>query len=173
MNNKFPAYLKRDGAVSVTGDFDFGDRKIKKVGNGSDSTDLVNKGYIDTEMASKPNINQVILRNGSQNMTANLTMGLKRIVNLHPANGDRDAVNYNQLKEVRNSLGNYIKKSGGQNTMNQVLNMDNNKIENVKNATHNQDAVTLKKVNDGIAIVSTQNTEYTDRKIATSIFAPY
>ena len=46
--------------------------------------------------------------------------------------------------------------------------MNNFQISNVKNATHNQDAVTLKQVNDGTATVSTQNIEYTDRRIAES-----
>ena len=56
----------------------------------------------------------------------------------------------------------------GSQSMSDDLDMNNFKISNVKNATHNQDAVTLKQVNDGIAAVSTENTEYTDRKIAES-----
>ena len=112
-------YLKRDGSISVISDFDFGNNKITKVGNGSQSTDIVNKGYIDTELAAKPNVNQVILRDGSQRMIG-------------------------------------------------TLNMNNFKITNVKDATHNQDAVNLKQVNDGISTVSTQTNEYTDRKIAES-----
>ena len=52
------SYLKRDGSISVTSDFDFGDNKITKVGNGTQSTDVVNKGYVDTELFAKPNVNQ-------------------------------------------------------------------------------------------------------------------
>ena len=85
------SYLKRDGSISVTSDFDFGDNKITKVGNGSQSTDVVNKGYIDTALAAKPNVNQVILRDGSQDMTGNLNMSQKKIVNLADPTGRNDA----------------------------------------------------------------------------------
>ena len=71
------SYLKRDGSISVTSDFDFGDNKITKVGNGTQSTDVVNKGYVDTELFAKPNVNQVVLRDGSQDMTGNLNMSQK------------------------------------------------------------------------------------------------
>ena len=84
-------YLKRDGTVSVTGNFDFGDNIITKAGNGSQSTDVVNKGYIDTALATKPNVNQVVLRDGSQDMTGNLNMSQKKIVNLADPTGRNDA----------------------------------------------------------------------------------
>ena len=84
-------YLKRDGTVSVTGNFDFGDNIITKVGKGSQSTDVVNKGYIDTALAAKPNVNQVVLRDGSQDMTGNLNMSQKKIVNLADPTGRNDA----------------------------------------------------------------------------------
>ena len=84
-------YLKRDGTVSVTGNFDFGDNIITKVGNGSQSTDVVNKGYIDNALAVKPNVNQVVLRDGSQDMTGNLNMSRKKIVNLADPTGRNDA----------------------------------------------------------------------------------
>ena len=84
-------YLKRDGTVSVTGNFDFGDNIITKAGNGSQSTDVVNKGYIDTALAAKPNVNQVVLRDGSQDMTGNLNMSQKKIVNLADPTGRNDA----------------------------------------------------------------------------------
>ena len=85
------SYLKRDGSISITSDFDFGDNKITKVGNGSQSTDVVNKGYIDTALAAKPNVNQVVLRDGSQDMTGNLNMSQKKIVNLADPTGRNDA----------------------------------------------------------------------------------
>ena len=74
-------YLKRDGSVSVIGNFDFGDYKTTHVGNGSNSTDVVNKGYIDTQLFSKPNVNQVVLRDGTQDMTGNLNMSQEKIIN--------------------------------------------------------------------------------------------
>ena len=109
-------YLKRDGTVSMTGPLDMGDRKIIDCGQPTGTRDVTNKAYVDSEVGKKPDINQVILRDGS-------------------------------------------------NTMTSVLDMNNQRIINLGNATHNQDAMTLKQVNDGIATVSTENNRYTDEQI--------
>ena len=157
-------YLKKDGTVSVTGNFDFGDNIITKVGNGSQSTDVVNKGYIDTELAAKPNINQVVLRDGSQDMTGDLDMNNKKIVNLADPIGANDVTNKSYVdSEVGKTL-----KLDGSGVMTSVLDMNNQRIINLGNATHNQDAITFKQVNDGIATVSTENNKYTDQKISES-----
>ena len=262
------SYLKRDGSISVTSDFDFGDNKITKVGNGTQSTDVVNKGYVDTELFAKPNVNQVVLRNGSQYMTGNLNMSQNKITNLKKASNGTDAVNWSQMLEEQrkylhltggtmqgdinfnqNSIYNiknvsndtsavnkayvdqkvsqaggsvdltpYLKRDGtvsvtgdfdfgdnkitkvgngtqstdvvnkgyidtelfakpnvnqvvlrdGSNTMTSDLDMNNQRIINLGNATHNQDAITFKQVNDAFSIISTNNNKYTDRKIAES-----
>ena len=157
-------YLKRDGTVSVTGNFDFGDNKITKVGNGSQSTDVVNKGYIDTALAVKPNVNQVVLRDGSQDMTGDLDMNNKKIVNLADPIGANDVTN---KAYVNSEVGKTLKLDGS-GVMTSVLDMNNQRIINLGNATHNQDAITFKQVNDGIATVSTENNKYTDQKILES-----
>ena len=158
------SYLKRDGSISVTSDFDFGDNKITKVGNGSQSTDVVNKGYIDTALAAKPNVNQVILRDGSQDMTGNLNMSQKKIVNLADPIGINDATGKGYVDRLfLDSL-----RLDGSSKMTGNLDMNNQQIKNVKDATHNQDAITLKQVNDAIATTSTKNNKYTDQKIAES-----
>ena len=158
------SYLKRDGSISVTSDFDFGDNKITKVGNGSQSTDVVNKGYIDTALAAKPNVNQVILRDGSQDMTGNLNMSQKKIVNLADPTGINDATGKGYVDRLfLDSL-----RLDGSSKMTGNLGMNNQQIKNVKDATHNQDAITLKQVNDAIATTSTNNNKYTDQKIAES-----
>ena len=262
------SYLKRDGSISVTSDFDFGNNKITKVGNGTQSTDVVNKGYVDTELFAKPNVNQVVLRDGSQYMTGNLNMSQNKITNLKKASSGTDAVNWSQMLEEQrkylhltggtmqgdinlnqNSIYNiknvsndtspvnkayvdqkvsqaggsvdltpYLKRDGsqdmagnlnmslnkiidcgqptgtrdvtnkayvdfevgkkpdinqvilrdGSNAMTSNLDMNNLRIINVKDATHNQDAITLKQVNDAIATISTDNNKYTDQKIAES-----
>ena len=157
-------YLKRDGTVSVTGNFDFGDNIITKVGNGSQSTDVVNKGYIDTALATKPNVNQVVLRDGSQDMTGDLDMNNKKIVNLADPIGANDVTN---KAYVDSEVGKTLKLDGS-GVMTSVLDMNNQRIINLGNATHNQDAITFKQVNDGIATVSTENNKYTDQKILES-----
>ena len=158
------SYLKRDGSISVTSDFDFGDNKITKVGNGTQSTDVVNKGYIDTALAVKPNVNQVVLRDGSQDMTGNLDMSLNKIINCGQPTGAGDVTN---KAYVDSEVGKTLKLDGS-GVMTSVLDMNNQRIINLGNATHNQDAITLKQVNDGIATVSTENNKYTDQQIAKS-----
>ena len=158
------SYLKRDGSISVTSDFDFGDNKITKVGNGSQSTDVVNKGYIDTALAAKPNVNQVILRDGSQDMTGNLNMSQKKIVNLADPTGINDATGKGYVDRLFLDL----LRLDGSSKMTGNLDMNNQQIKNVKDATHNQDAVTLKQVNNAVSTISTNSEKYTDQKISES-----
>ena len=163
-------YLKRDGTVSVTGKFDFGDNIITKIGNGTQSTDVVNKGYIDTELFAKPNVNQVVLRDGSQDMAGNLNMSLNKIIDCGQPTGTRDVTNkaYVDFEVGKKPDINQVILRDGSNTMTSNLDMNNQQIKNVKDATHNQDAITLKQVNDAVSTISTENNKYTDQKIAES-----
>ena len=163
-------YLKRDGTVSVTGDFDFGDNKITKVGNGSQSTDVVDKGYVDTELFAKPNVNQVVLRDGSQDMAGNLNMSLNKIIDCGKPTGTRDVTNkaYVDFEVGKKPNINQVILRDGSNAMTSDLDMNNQRIINLGNATHNHDAITLKQVNDAFSIISTENNKYTDQKIAES-----
>ena len=158
-------YLKRDGTVSVTGKFDFGDNIITKIGNGTQSTDVVNKGYIDTELSAKPNVNQVVLRDGSQDMAGNLNMSLNKIIDCGQPTGTRDVTNKDFEVGKKPDINQVILRDGS-NTMTSNLDMNNQQIKNVKDATHNQDAITLKQVNDAVSTISTENNKYTDQKIA-------
>ena len=163
-------YLKRDGTVSVTGKFDFGDNIITRIGNGTQSTDVVNKGYIDTELFAKPNVNQVVLLDGSQDMAGNLNMSLNKIIDCGQPTGTRDVTNkaYVDSEVGKKPDINQVILRDGSNTMTSNLDMNNQQIKNVKDATHNQDAITLKQVNDAIATTSTNNNKYTDQKISES-----
>ena len=163
-------YLKRDGTVSVTGKFDFGDNIITKIGNGTQSTDVVNKGYIDTELFAKPNVNQVVLRDGSQDMAGNLNMSLNKIIDCGQPTDTRDVTNkaYVDFEVGKKPDINPFILRDGSNTMTSNLDMNNQQIKNVKDATHNQDAITLKQVNDAFSTISTENNKYTDQKIAES-----
>ena len=163
-------YLKRDGTVPVTGKFDFGDNIITKIGNGTQSTDAVNKGYIDTELFAKPNVNQVVLRDGSQDMAGNLNMSLNKIIDCGQPTDTRDVTNkaYVDFEVGKKPDINQVILRDGSNTMTSNLDMNNQQIKNVKDATHNQDAITLKQVNDAVSTISTENNKYTDQKIAES-----
>ena len=83
--------MKRDGSVSVTGDFDFGNNKISNLAEGTGNSDAVTKHQLQTGLSTKPNTNQVVLRDGSQDMTGNLNMSQKKIVNLANPTGRNDA----------------------------------------------------------------------------------
>ena len=48
------------------------------------------------------------------------------------------------------------------------LNLNNNQIKNVKDASNNQGAVTLKQVTEGVASIALQNRQYTEKKIGKS-----
>ena len=103
----------------MTGNLNLSLNKSINCGSPSSNNDVSTKSYIDTEVGKKPDINQVVLRDGSLSMTGN-------------------------------------------------LNMNNLQIRNVKDATHNQDAITLKQVNDAVSTISTNSEKYTDRKIKES-----
>ena len=84
-------YLKKDGSISVTSDFDFGNNKISNLAEGTGNSDAVTKHQLQTGLSTKPNTNQVVLRDGSQDMTGNLNMSHKKIVNLADPTGRNDA----------------------------------------------------------------------------------
>ena len=204
-------YLKRDGLVSVTGDFDFGNNKISNLAEGTGNSDAVTKHQLQTGLSTKPNTNQVVLRNGTQEMTGDLDLSNNKIVNLKAATSGTHAVNLGQLnsktaeylplkgaimqgdiemnsytilgvrdenhdnavasrKFVKDELNkktdmNQVVLTNGTNQMQANLNMNNQRIINLGRATHNQDAITLKQVNDAFSTISTENNRYTDEQI--------
>ena len=88
-------------------------------------------------------------------------MSLNKIINCGQPTGARDVTN---KAYVDSEVGKTLKLDGS-GVMTSVLDMNNQRIINLGNATHNQDAITLKQVNDGVATVSTENNRYTDEQI--------
>ena len=156
-------YLKRDGSVSVTGDFDFGDNKITHVKTGTSSQDAVNYSQLITKTAEYLPLTGAI-------MQGDIEMNSYTILGIRDENRDNAVVSRKFVKDELNkkpNINQVVLRDGSQD-MNGNLNMNNQQIKNVKDATHNQDAITLKQVNDAIATTSTNNNKYTDRKIAES-----
>ena len=60
----------------------------------------MNKHQLDVGLQTKPNPNTVILRNGTQNMTADLELNNNRIINVDEGVNNQDAVNKHQLLDV-------------------------------------------------------------------------
>lgn len=76
------------------GNFDIDEKRLTDVADPIDDGDAVTKKYVD----SKADKNDVILRDGSQNMTGNLDLNDKKIINLADSTDDGDAVSLKVLK---------------------------------------------------------------------------
>ena len=77
------------------GNFDIDGKRLTDLGEPTVDGDATTKKYVDQ---NKSNKNDVILRDGSQNMTGNLDLNDKKIVKLADSADDGDAVNQKQLK---------------------------------------------------------------------------
>ncbi|XP_068757391.1 uncharacterized protein [Montipora capricornis] len=91
-------------------------------------------------------------------------MSQKKIINCGPPSGQFDVT---RKSYVDNQFARCLRLDGS-NKMTSNLDMNNLQIKNLKDATHNQDAITLKQVNDAISTTSTNSEKYTDRKLAES-----
>lgn len=88
------------------GNFDLDGKRLTDVANPIDDGDPTTKRYVDQQNES--NKSDVILRDGSQNMTGNLDLNKNKIVNLGSATDDHEAVNLSQLKDyTQSSQNNY------------------------------------------------------------------
>ena len=154
-------------------DFSMGNNKITSLRNPDDSNELVNKSYVDRKVSQaggSVDLTPYLKRDGTVSVTGNLNMSLNKIIDCGQPTGTRDVTNkaYVDSEVGKKPDINQVILRDGSNTMTSVLDMNNQRIINLGNATHNQDAITLKQVNDGIATVSTENNKYTDQQIAKS-----
>ena len=150
-----------------------GNNKITSLRNPDDSNELVNKSYVDRKVSQaggSVDLTPYLKRDGTVSVTGNLNMSLNKIIDCGQPTGTRDVTNkaYVDSKVGKKPDINQVILRDGSNTMTSVLDMNNQRIINLGNATHDQDAITLKQVNDGIATVSTENNKYTDQQIAKS-----
>lgn len=126
INSQIPDFLRRDGSVIMTANLDMGSQVITRHGIGTQPSDLVNRSYIDTRLASKSNIGDTMILDGSQSMNGNINMGLHRVINVgQPINpNDVSTKNYCDTQ-----LSSKLNNSGGSMTGN--LDMGNHNISNV------------------------------------------
>ena len=97
------------------GNFDLDGKRLTDVAIPVDYSDAATKAYVDVKnsqqdivIKDKAEKKDVILRDGSQSMNANLNLNNKKITNLANATSDGDAVNFSQLKSHTDShLNNY------------------------------------------------------------------
>ena len=162
-----------DKKLDKNKDFSMGNNKITSLRNPDDSNELVNKSYVDRKVSQaggSVDLTPYLKRDGTVSVTGNLNMSLNKIIDCGQPTGTRDVTNkaYVDSEVGKKPDINQVILRDGSNTMTSVLDMNNQRIINLGNATHNQDAITLKQVNDGIATVSTDNNKYTDQQIAKS-----
>ena len=162
-----------DKKLDKNKDFSMGNNKITSLRNPDDSNELVNKSYVDRKVSQaggSVDLTPYLKRDGTVSVTGNLNMSLNKIIDCGQPTGTRDVTNkaYVDSEVGKKPDTNQVILRDGSNTMTSVLDMNNKRIINLGNATHNQDAITLKQVNDGIATVSTDNNKYTDQQIAKS-----
>ena len=159
-----------DKKLDKNKDFSMGNNKITSLRNPDDSNELVNKSYVDRKVSQaggSVDLTPYFKRDGTVSVTGNLNMSLNKIIDCGQPTGTRDVTNkaYVDSEVGKKPDINQVILRDGSNTMTSVLDMNNQRIINLGNATHNQDAMTLKQVNDGIATVSTENNRYTDEQI--------
>ena len=162
-----------DKKLDKNKDFSMGNNKITSLRNPDDSNELVNKSYVDQKVSQaggSVDLTPYLKRDGSVSVTGNLNMSLNKIIDCGQPTGTRDVTNkaYVDSEVGKKPDINQVILRDGSNTMTSILDMNNQRIINLGNATHNQDAITFKQVNDGIATVSTENNKYTDQKISES-----
>ena len=159
-----------DKKLDKNKDFSMGNNKITSLRNPDDSNELVNKSYVDRKVSQaggSVDLTPYLKRDGTVSMTGNLNMSLNKIIDCGQPTGTRDVTNkaYVDSEVGKKPDTNQVILRDGSNTMTSVLDMNNQRIINLGNATHNQDAITLKQVNDGVATVSAENNRYTDEQI--------
>ena len=172
LNNELSKYLHLTGGT-MEGDIQCNNNSIYRIENVSNDTSAVNRKYVNDELkkkADKTELSDYQKKTEKITLQDNMDANNKLIQRVKNPVDNQDGVNKQYLKSqlASKSDTNTVILRDGSRSMSDDLDMNNFQISNVKNATHNQDAVTLKQVNDGIATVSTQNIEYTDRKIAES-----
>ena len=159
-----------DKKLDKNKDFSMGNNKITSLRNPDDSNELVNKSYVDRKVSQaggSVDLTPYLKRDGTVSVTGNLNMSLNKIIDCGQPTGTRDVTNkaYVDSEVGKKPDINQVILRDGSNTMTSVLDMNNQRMINLGNATHNQDAITLKQVNDSIATVSTENNRYTDEQI--------
>ena len=134
---------------------------IDKGRNTVNKTSAVNREYVNDKLKKK------------LDKQKDINMGGNKIVSYRKPNDFNELVNKSYVDQKVSQAGGsvdlapYLKKDGSV-VMTNDLNLNNNKLINLKDAIDNQDATTLKQFNGGISTISTDNRQYTDKRIGES-----
>ena len=111
METELAECLKTNGSNQMLGNLNMGDRKITDLADGQNLEDAANMNNLNVGLSVKPNINTVILRDGTQSMTSNLNLGNNKIIGLQSGSTSDSAVT---KQYIDNKTANFLdKKVGG------------------------------------------------------------
>ena len=65
-------YLKKDGSIPMSGDFNMGNHKLVNLKEATNNQDTTTFHQLQTSLAPKPNKNQIVLVDGSGKMSGHL-----------------------------------------------------------------------------------------------------
>jgi len=151
-------FLKKDGSVAATGNFDFGNQKGVNLSTPTTSTDAATKGYVDTAIS---NLNSLYDSKGSARAasTANITIsnpGTSNFDGVTLSNGDRLLLK-NQTAAAENGIYTF---NGSGSALTRVTDMDAwaevpGALVTVEEGTANADTIWLCTSNAGGTLGST------------------
>ena len=89
------------------GNFDIDNKRLTEVADPIHKNDAATKVYVDSAINSKAEKTDVILRDGTQSMRANLDLNNHNIINLKDASENNEAVTLSQLKSHTDHIQNH------------------------------------------------------------------
>ena len=86
------SFIKKDGSVPMTGDFNTAGHKILNLQSPTSNSEPATKKYVDDNIGA-PDLSDYLEKDGSVAMTGNLNLNSKKIINLSNPTQNNDAVN--------------------------------------------------------------------------------
>ena len=131
----------------MKGDFDLNRNSTYGIQNTVNKTSAVNREYVNDELKRKLDKNK------------DINMGGNKIVSYRKPNDLNELVNKSYVDQKVSQTGGSVDlspyfKHDGSMLMTNDLNLNNNKIINVRNASDNLDAVNLQQLNNSVSAVS-------------------
>ena len=144
-------FLSKKEETPMETDLNMNNHHISNLKLPSNPDHACNKDYLDTELNHKVNRNELrdyIKTDGSNEMTGDLNLNNKKIINVAEPYLSTDCANKAYITKVVNHLPTMFIDRLGNSSMLGNLNMSNKRINNLQNPILSQDATTLKFVSD-------------------------
>ena len=145
LNNELSNYLHLSGGT-LTGDLQCNDNSIYGIKNVSNDASAVNRKYVKDKLKQKLDKNKDINMAGFKILSHRKPSDLNELVN-------KSYVDQKVQAGGSIDLTPYLKKNGSV-VMTNNLNLNNNKLINVKNATANLDAANFQQLNNSVSTVT-------------------